>query len=106
MDVEWCPMKTVPRILHNSTDVWLELTEQSAKNTVHCERARHMLPQHPAIDPRLTLEQLEDCYGIWDRFSEYKVRQSWLLLASQINIDTKIKVRIPHCDYIKIGVLT
>ena len=42
-------------------------TEQSAKDTVRCERARRMLSQDPAIGPRLTLEQLEDCYGIWDR---------------------------------------
>ena len=54
-------------------------TERSAKDTVRCERARRMLSQDPAIGPRLTLEQLEDCYGIWDRFSEYKVGQSWFL---------------------------
>ena len=58
-------------------------TEQSAKDTVRCERARRMLSQDPAIGPRLTLEQLEDCYGIWDRFSEYKVGQSWFLHCVQ-----------------------
>ena len=41
-------------------------TEQSAKETVICERARRTLAHDPKIGNRITLEQLEDCYGICD----------------------------------------
>ncbi|MBR6984851.1 MAG: leucine-rich repeat protein [Ruminococcus sp.] len=44
-------------------------TEQSAEETVICERARRTLAHDPNIGDRLKLEQLEECYGIWDQYS-------------------------------------
>lgn len=39
-------------------------TEQSSDVTIRCERARRTLSGDTKIGERLTLEQLEDCYGI------------------------------------------
>ena len=48
-------------------------TEQSADGTVICERARRTLAHDPNIGDRLKLEQLDDCYGIWDNYSPSKI---------------------------------
>lgn len=45
-------------------------TEQSAKGTVICERARRTLAHDPLIGERLKLEDLVDCYGVWDQYSD------------------------------------
>lgn len=48
-------------------------TEQSSNGTVICERARRTIAGDTHIGDRITLEQLEDAYGIWDVYSENKV---------------------------------
>ncbi|WP_028519030.1 leucine-rich repeat protein [Ruminococcus flavefaciens] len=45
-------------------------TEQSAKGTVICERARRTLAHDPLIGERLKLEDLVDSYGVWDQYSD------------------------------------
>ena len=45
-------------------------TEQSSDETIICERARRTLAHDSDIGNRITLEQLEDCYGICDMYSE------------------------------------
>ena len=45
-------------------------TEQSADGTVICERARRTLAHDPLIGERLKLEDLVDCYGVWDHYSD------------------------------------
>ena len=48
-------------------------TERSATGTIRCERARRTLAGDENIGERLTLEQLENAYGIWDNYSVNKV---------------------------------
>ena len=45
-------------------------TEQSTDGTVICERARRTLAHDPLIRERLKLEDLVDCYGVWDHYSD------------------------------------
>lgn len=52
-------------------------TEQSSDITIRCERARRTLARDENIGERLTLEQLENCYGIWDRYAETKDGMPW-----------------------------
>ena len=52
-------------------------TEQSAEDTVICERARRTLAGDKNIGERLTLDELQNCYGVWDDFSETKVGRAW-----------------------------
>lgn len=52
-------------------------TEQSAEDTVICERARRTLAGDENIGERLTLADLEDCCGIWDNFSATKIGELW-----------------------------
>ena len=47
-------------------------TERSANGTIICERARRILAGDNNIGERITLEQLNDCYGIWDNYSPFK----------------------------------
>lgn len=47
-------------------------TEQAAGDTVICERARRTLAGDSNIGKRLTLDDLANCYGIWDNYSVYK----------------------------------
>lgn len=47
-------------------------TERSANGTIICERARRILAGDNNIGERITLEQLNDCYGIWDNYSSFK----------------------------------
>lgn len=47
-------------------------TECSANGTIICERARRILAGDNNIGERITLEQLNDCYGIWDNYSPFK----------------------------------
>lgn len=47
-------------------------TERSANGTVRCERARRILANDENIGERITLEKLEDTYGIWDNYSPLK----------------------------------
>ena len=47
-------------------------TEQAADDTVICERARRTLAGDTNIGERITLNNLVDCYGIWDNYSVYK----------------------------------
>ncbi len=47
-------------------------TERSAKGTIICERARRTLAGDKNIGERITLEQLENAYGIWDNYSSNK----------------------------------
>lgn len=47
-------------------------TERSANGTIICERARRILSGDNNIGERITLEQLNDCYGIWDNYSPFK----------------------------------
>lgn len=54
-------------------------TEQSSDVTIRCERARRTLAGDTKIGDRLTLEQLEDCYGIWDRYGDMKDGKPWYL---------------------------
>ena len=54
-------------------------TERSAEGTVICERARRTLAGDENIGERITLEQLENAYGIWDNYSPTKIGNSWYL---------------------------
>lgn len=47
-------------------------TEQSADETIICERARRILAHDNNIGERITLNQLSDAYGIWDNYSADK----------------------------------
>lgn len=47
-------------------------TEQSSGDTIICERARRTLAHGENIGERITLEQLDGAYGIWDNYSVYK----------------------------------
>lgn len=47
-------------------------TEQSADDTIICERARRTLAHDEYIGERITLEQLDGAYGIWDNYSIHK----------------------------------
>lgn len=47
-------------------------TERSANGTIICERARRILAGDNNIGERITLEQLNDCYGIWDNYLSFK----------------------------------
>ena len=47
-------------------------TERSANGTIICERARRILAGDNNIGERITLEQLNDCYGIWDNYSPFQ----------------------------------
>ena len=47
-------------------------TEQTSGDKVQCERARRILAHDKNIGERITLEQLEGAYGIWDNYSIYK----------------------------------
>lgn len=47
-------------------------TERSANGTIICERARRILAGDNNMGERITLEQLNDCYGIWDNYSSFK----------------------------------
>ncbi|MBQ7046614.1 MAG: leucine-rich repeat protein, partial [Oscillospiraceae bacterium] len=47
-------------------------TEQSSNGRVICERARRTIAGDPNIGERITLEQLEGAYGIWDVYSTQK----------------------------------
>lgn len=47
-------------------------TERSANGTIICERARRILAGDNNIGERITLEQLNDFYGIWDNYSPFK----------------------------------
>ena len=47
-------------------------TERSAKGTVRCERARRILADDENTGERITLEELENAYGIWDNYSPCK----------------------------------
>ncbi len=47
-------------------------TEQTSGDRVQCERARRILAHDKNIGERITLEQLEGAYGIWDNYSIYK----------------------------------
>lgn len=46
-------------------------TEQAANGNVVCERARRILAGDD-VGERITLEQLENAYGLWDNYSDYK----------------------------------
>ncbi len=48
-------------------------TEQSADETIRCERARRILSHDENIGTRINLEQLDGAYGIWDNYSSQKV---------------------------------
>lgn len=47
-------------------------TEQAANDNVICERARRILAGDD-VGERITLEQLDGAYGIWDNYSEEKM---------------------------------
>ena len=47
-------------------------TEQSSDKPIRCERARRILAGDD-VGKRITLEQLDGAYGIWDRFSPDKL---------------------------------
>lgn len=47
-------------------------TEQSSDKTLICERARRTLADDTNISERITLEQLEGAYGIWDNYATRK----------------------------------
>ena len=47
-------------------------TEQGTDETIICERARRTLAHDDNIGERVTLEQLEGAYGIWDNYSPFK----------------------------------
>ena len=47
-------------------------TEQASNDNIICERARRTLAHDENIGERITLEQLENAYGIWDNYSIYK----------------------------------
>lgn len=44
-------------------------TEQSSEKIIRCERARRILAGDENLGERITLEQLDDAYGIWDKYS-------------------------------------
>lgn len=46
-------------------------TEQAANDNIICERARRILAGDD-VGERITIEQLEDAYGIWDNYFIYK----------------------------------
>ena len=52
-------------------------TEQGTDETIICERARRTLAHDENIGERITLDDLNDCYGIWDRYSFSKMGNSW-----------------------------
>lgn len=56
-------------------------TEQNSLNTVICERARRTLANDENIGERLKLQQLSDCYGIWDNYavsdSSHSAKSGW-----------------------------
>lgn len=47
-------------------------TEQAANDNIICERARRILAGDD-VGERITIEQLDDAYGIWDNYSEEKM---------------------------------
>lgn len=47
-------------------------TEQAANDNIICERARRILAGDD-VGERITLEQLDDAYGIWDNYSDEKM---------------------------------
>ena len=51
-------------------------TEQAAGDDIVCERARRTLAGDD-VGERITLDQLEDAYGLWNSWSEYKVWSGW-----------------------------
>lgn len=51
-------------------------TEQAANDNIVCERARRILAGDD-VGKRITLEQLENAYGLWDNFSCYKPFYGW-----------------------------
>lgn len=52
-------------------------TEQSSPDTVICERARRTLAGDTDLGDRLTVDELPDCYGVWDESSEYRLGSEW-----------------------------
>lgn len=52
-------------------------TEQGTDETIICERARRTLAHDENIGERITIDDLNDCYGIWDRYSYSKMENSW-----------------------------
>jgi len=54
-------------------------TEQGTNETIICERARRTLDHDENIGERITLDDLEDCYGIWDRYSYSKSGNYWYI---------------------------
>ena len=46
--------------------------DKNSSNVVICERARRILAGDD-VGERITLAQLEDAYGIWDNYADYKI---------------------------------
>lgn len=54
-------------------------TERSSDEVIVCERARRTLAGDENLGERITLEQLETAYGIWDNYAARKLgRQSYI----------------------------
>ena len=51
-------------------------SEQAAGDNIVCERARRTLAGDD-VGERITLDQLEDAYGLWDSRSEYNLWSGW-----------------------------
>lgn len=66
----------------------------NGKDRVQCERARRILAHDKNIGERITLEQLEGAYGIWDNYSIYK--EGWQTYIHYVP-------DIVHLDNLKYG---
>ena len=51
-------------------------TEQAANDDIICERARRTLAGDTNLGERITLEQLDSAYGIWDNYADFK-NEGW-----------------------------
>lgn len=77
-------------------------TEQAANDNIVCERARRILAGDD-VGKRITLEQLENAYGLWDNFSNYKPFYGWQTYIScvpdVINLNYDDNLRDYFVDY-------